>query len=157
MILVVSGIVAGILGTAAMDLMNYLFSRAGMISKIDIGVIGRMAAGWTKGRFYYRSPDEIEQIDHDIFYGYLAHYAIGVGFALPYVMVWDLIIGGSPSPAWTIVYGIVTTAGPYFLIYPSMGLGIFGRRSPEGIKSTYSSLANHFFFGIGMAAGILMV
>jgi hypothetical protein len=79
-------------------------------------MIGRMTVGWTKGRFYYRTPDEIEQSDNDIFYGYVAHYAIGIGFAIPYVIVWDLIIGGSASPTWAIVYGVATTAGPYFLL-----------------------------------------
>jgi hypothetical protein len=32
-----------------------------------------------------------------------------------------------------------------------MGYGIFGLKSPEGIKSPLSSFANHLFFGIGMA------
>jgi uncharacterized membrane protein YeaQ/YmgE (transglycosylase-associated protein family) len=157
MSLIVSGIVAGVLGTLAMDLLNHLFARTRMISKIDIGMIGRMAAGWSQGRFYYRHPDEIVQIDNEVFFGYVSHYAIGIGFAIPYVIAWDLFIGGPASPMWAIVYGVVTTAGPYFLIYPSMGLGILGRRSPDGIKSSLSSLANHFFFGVGMAAGIVIV
>jgi hypothetical protein len=36
-------------------------------------------------------------------------------------------------------------------------VGVFGRRSPEGIKSTFSSLANHFFFGVGMAISIAIL
>lgn len=44
--LVVAGVVGGVLGTVAMDLLNLLFARAGIISKIDVGMIGRMAVGW---------------------------------------------------------------------------------------------------------------
>jgi hypothetical protein len=50
MYLVVTGVVAGVLGTLAMDSLNHLFARAGMIIKIDVGGIGRMAVGWTHGR-----------------------------------------------------------------------------------------------------------
>jgi hypothetical protein len=32
-----------------------------------------------------------------------------------------------------------------------MGFGAFGKRSPDGIKAVLSSLANHFFYGIGLA------
>jgi hypothetical protein len=38
-----------------------------------------------------------------------------------------------------------------------MGFGMFGRRSPEGIKSPLSSLANHLFFGVDMAVGVALV
>jgi hypothetical protein len=38
-----------------------------------------------------------------------------------------------------------------------MGLGVFGRRSPDGIKAPLSSLANHLFFGVGMAVAVALV
>ena len=128
-----------------------------MIAKIDVGMIGRMAVGWAHGRFCYRHPDEIEQVSNEILYGYVAHYAIGVGFAIPYVLGWNLLVGGTASPVWAIAYGVATTAGSWFFIFPSMGLGALGRRSPEGIRSPLSSLANHLFFGVGMAIGIALV
>jgi hypothetical protein len=155
--LIVKGIVAGVIGTLMMDSLNHLFFRMGLISKIDVGMIGRMAVGWTHGRFYYRHPDEIEKVSNAVPYGYVAHYAIGVGLAIPYVFGWHLLIGGCASPIWAIAYGVTTTAGSWFFIFPSIGLGILGRRSPEGVKSPLSSLANHLFFGVGMAIGIALI
>jgi uncharacterized membrane protein YeaQ/YmgE (transglycosylase-associated protein family) len=155
--LIFIGLLAGVLGTLVMDLLNYLFARAGIISKIDIGMIGRMAAGWTRGHFYYNHPDEVKKIDNEVFYGYLAHYGIGVGFSLPYVLGWNLLIGGIPSPESSILYGIATTAGSWLFIYPSIGQGVCGLRSAEGIRSCLSSLANHLFFGIGMAIALALV
>jgi hypothetical protein len=35
-----------------------------------------------------------------------------------------------------------------------MGLGIFGGKSPEGVRALLSSLANHTFFGAGMALAV---
>ena len=155
--LVIAGVVAGVLGTLVMDLGNLLLARAKIISKIDVGMIGRMAAGWARGRFRYGHPNEMDKVANERLYGYVTHHAIGVGLAIPYVLGWDLLIGGPASPAWALVYGVATTAASYFFVFPSMGLGVFGRRSPEGIKTPLSSLANHLFYGVGLAVGIALV
>ena len=150
------GIVAGVLGTSVMDFLNHLFSRTGVLSKIDVRMIGRMSAGWARGRFCYRHPDEMKPVANEMLYGYITHYAIGVGLALIYVLGWKFLVGGSASPLWALVYGVATTAASYVLVYPSMGLGVCGRRSPEGIKNPLSSLANHLFYGVGLAIAVAL-
>jgi uncharacterized membrane protein YeaQ/YmgE (transglycosylase-associated protein family) len=107
--LVVTGVVAGVLGTMAMDSLNLLFSRTGMISKIDVGMIGRMAVGWVRGRFRYGHPSEMEQVANEKLWGYFTHYTIGVFLAVPYVLGWDLLVGGPASPVWALAYGVATT------------------------------------------------
>lgn len=154
--LILTGVVAGMLGTLVMDSLNHLFARTGMLSKIDVGMIGRMFAGWARGRFRYRHPGEMEQVANEKLYGYVAHYAIGVGLALTYVLGWSLLVGGPASPVWALVYGVATTVASLFFVYPSMGLGLAGKRSPEGVKSPLSSLANHLFFGMGMAVAVAL-
>jgi len=154
--LIVTGVVAGVLGTLAMDSMNHLLARTGILLRIDVGMIGRMSAGWVRGRFRYRHPGEMEQVANETFYGYVTHYTIGVGLAIPFVLGWDLLIGGLAPPVWTLFYGVTTTVASVFLVYPSMGLGVFGRRSPDGIRAPLSSLANHFFFGVGMAVAVVL-
>ena len=155
--LVVTGIAAGVLGTIAMDLLNILFSRAGLILRIDITMIGRMSAGWSRGRFYYSHPGEMEPAANEQAIGYISHYLIGVCLAVPFVVGWGAIVEGPVSPAWIFAYGIATTVASVLVVYPLMGLGLFGRRSPEGIRGPLSSLANHIFFGAGMAASVVIV
>ncbi len=121
--LVVTGVVAGVLGTLVMDLLNLLFARTGMLSKIDVGMIGRMAVGWSRGRFRYGHPSEMEQVANEMLYGYVTHYTIGVGLAVPYVLGWDLLVGGPASPVWALAYGVATTVASLFFVFPSMGLG----------------------------------
>ena len=154
---VYTGVLAGVLGTLAMDVLNHLFAWAGVLLKIDVAMIGRMSAGWALGRFCYRHPEEMEPTAHEMLYGYLTHYAIGVGFALTYVLGWDLLVGGPASPIWALAYGFATTIVSLFLVYPSMGLGVFGRRSPEPVKSFFSPMANHLFYGMGMAVAVALV
>ena len=137
-----------------MDIFNHLFARTGMISRIEVKMIGRMLAGWANGRFRYRHPGEMEQVANEMLYGYLTHYAIGVVLAIIFVLGWYLLVGGPASPVWALAYGIATTVASWFFVYPCMGLGVFGCRSPDGIKASLSSLANHLFFGLGMAVAV---
>ena len=155
--LVVAGVVAGVLGTLVMDSLNLLLARAGIISKIDVGMIGRMAVGWARGRFRYGHPSKMEKVANEMLYGYVTHYTIGVGLAVPYVLGGDLLVGGPASPVWAPAYGVATTVASYFFVFPSMGLGVFGRRSPEGLRAPLSALANHLFYGLGIAVGIALV
>ena len=147
-------VVAGLVGTLVMDALNALVSRTKLISRIDVGMIGRMAAGWARGRFCYSSPNEMQQVQNEALIGLGTHYAIGVALSLPFVIGWSFLLGGLPSPLWTLGYGIATTAASWFFVYPSMGLGAFGLQSPEGMKATFSSLANHLFYGLGLAFGV---
>jgi hypothetical protein len=154
--LLLTGILAGVLGTLAMDLLNNLVARTGVFLKIDVAMIGRMAVGWMHGRFRYNHPDEMEQVPNEMVYGYLAHFAIGVGLAIPFVLFWELCVGGPLSPIWAVIYGVTTTAASFFFVYPAMGLGAFGRRSPERVKAFISPLANHLFYGIGLSVGAIL-
>ena len=115
-----SGNVAGVLGALAMDALNPLFSRAGLLTKIDVAMIGRMAAGWTHGRFRYGHPGELAPVTNEAICGYLAHFAIGVALAVPFLHGWDLLVGGPASPLWALAYGLATTAASWFFVYPRM-------------------------------------
>lgn len=156
MSLVVMGVVAGVSGTLAMDLLNLLLARTGMISRIDVRTIGRMAGGWARGRFRYGHPSEMKHLANELLYGYVTHYTIGVSLALPYVLGWALWVGGTASPIWAVAYGVATTVASWFFVFPCMGFGMLGRHSPEGLKAPLSSLANHSFYGVGVAVGIAL-
>jgi hypothetical protein len=94
-------------------------------------MIGRMAVGWAHGHFRYRYPSEIEQVANEKLYGSITHYTIGGGLAITYVLGWDFLVGGPALPVWALVYGVATTLASLFFVFPSMGLGVLGRRSPR--------------------------
>jgi hypothetical protein len=152
-----AGIVIGSIGTVAMDTLNSIAARTGLIQKIDVAMIGRMAAGWMRGRFRYGNPIEMKQISNELFYGYLAHFAIGIGLAVPFLIVWDICTSKPVSPIIAVVYGVLTTGASFFFVYPTMGLGIFGMKSTERIKAFISPIANHAFYGIGLAGGVFLM
>ena len=154
--LILTGVIVGVIGTLAMDLLNHLFARTGVLLRIDVGMIGRMSAGWARGRFCYSHPSEMKPVANEKLIGYITHYSIGVALAIPFVLVWAYFFGGPVSPVWALAYGIATTVASVFFVYPSMGFGVFGMRSPEGIRAPLSSLANHIFFGAGMAVAVAL-
>lgn len=153
---VATAVVAGVFGTLAMDVLNLLLARVGMVSRIDVAMIGRMAGGWAGGRFRYGHPREMKHLTNERLYGFVTHHIIGVSLALLYVIGWALLVGGPASPRWAFAYGVATTVASWFFVFPSMGFGMLGRRSPEGLKAPLSSLANHAFYGVGMAVGIAL-
>jgi len=152
--LIAAGVVAGVLGTLVMDALNRLFAGIGFISRIDVRMIGRMTAGWARGRVRYRDPAEVAEVANEALLGHVAHYVIGVVLAMAYVLGWATLIGGPVSPTWALVYGAATTMASLLFVFPCMGLGLFGRRFPEGVRAPASALANHVFYGLGMAIGI---
>jgi Protein of unknown function (DUF2938) len=154
---ILTGVVAGLVGTLVMDALNIVAAQTQQISRIDVAMIGRMAAGWARGRFWYASPSEMQQVHNEALIGIITHYTVGVVFSVPFVVGWSLLVGGSPTPAWALLYGIATTVASWFFVYPSTGMGAFGRLSPESRKATLSSVANHLFYGVGLAIGIALV
>jgi hypothetical protein len=155
--LFVAGVGSGVLATVVMDVLNRLVARTGILSRMDMGTLGRMAAGWVRGHFRYGHPQEIAPVANEGLYGVATHYTIGVSFALAYLVGWNLWVGGPASPVWALPYGVATTAASWFLVYPAMGLGVCGRRSPDGIKAPLSSLVNHVFYGVGLAMGTALL
>jgi len=154
--LILTGIAAGVLGTLVMDSLNQLFARNGMLLKIDVARIGRLSAGWARGRFRYQNPGEVPEAPNEKPIGYLAHYGIGIVLALVYVVGWDRAVGGPVSPVWAVAYGTATTVIAWFFLLPSIGLGVCGWNSPDGYQAPLSSLVNHVFFGLGMALVIAL-
>lgn len=122
----------------------------------NIGMIGRMAVGWAHGHFRYGHPGEMQEVANEKLWGYLTHFAIGVGLAVPFILGWDLVVGGLVSPGWVFAYGVATTVASWFFVYPSMGLGLCGRKSPDGVKAALSSLTNHVFYAVGLAVGVAL-
>lgn len=155
--LVMTALVVGVVGTGVMDAGNSLLARWGVIARIDLRLLGRMARGWTRGRFRYTDPGEMEEVPYEWAAGVATHYWIGVGLAIPYLLGWKLFASGPASPGLAILYGIGTTGASWFLVYPSMGFGPLGLRSPEGWKAAQSSLCNHLFYGLGLAVGLLVM
>ena len=89
--------------------------------------------------------------------GWIAHYSIGVVFALVFVVLVmdDWLARPTFLPA--LLYGLVSVIFPFFIMQPSFGLGIAASRTPRPAQARLKSLMTHTVFGIGMYSCALIV
>ena len=82
--------------------------------------------------------------------GWVAHYTIGVLFALGFV---GLVSGDSlarPTLRPALLFGIGTVVFPFFILQPSLGLGLAASRTPKPAQARLKSLVTHTVFGLGL-------
>jgi uncharacterized membrane protein YagU involved in acid resistance len=82
--------------------------------------------------------------------GWIAHYSIGVVFALAFIVLTSDEWLARPTLLPALLYGIVTVAFPFFIMQPSFGLGIAASRAPKPQQARLKSLATHTVFGLGL-------
>jgi hypothetical protein len=82
--------------------------------------------------------------------GWMAHYSIGVAFALVFVT----LVSGEwlARPTWppALLFGIATVVFPYFIMQPSLGLGVAASRASRPAQARLKSLMSHAVFGAGL-------
>ena len=49
-----------------------------------------------------------------------------------------------------VLYGIGTVVFPFFILQPSLGLGVAGSRTPKPMQARLKSLMTHTVFGAGL-------
>jgi hypothetical protein len=54
-----------------------------------------------------------------------------------------------------VAYGIATVVFPFFILQPSLGLGIAASKTPKPMQARLKSLATHTIFGIGLYVSAL--
>jgi hypothetical protein len=148
---VVLGAVAiGLGATLVMDLWNLLLKRAFSIPSLDYCVLGRWLGHMPGGTFRHASITAAPQKPFECTVGWIAHYTTGVTFALVFVALAssDWLVRPTVLPA--LLYGIGTVVFPFFIMQPSLGLGIAASRTPRPTQARLKSLVTHTVFGVGL-------
>ncbi len=82
--------------------------------------------------------------------GWLAHYAIGIGFALLLLIIWGIAWARTPTIGPALMVGLGTIVAPWFVMQPAMGAGIAASRTPNPGAARLRNLAAHAMYGIGL-------
>lgn len=144
---------AGIIGmgsTLLMDLWNLFLKHAFQLSSLNYCLLGRWFAYMPTGTFRHTSIAAATPRPHECPLGWIAHYSIGVSLAVTFVLL--------ATPAWlerptvlpALLYGLGTVVFPFFILQPSLGLGIASARSPKPAYARLKSLGTHALFGLGL-------
>lgn len=142
--------IAGMGATLLMDLWLLLLKRAG-VATLDFALLGRWVGHLLlHARLAHPSIRAAAPLAGETLLGWLTHYAVGIGFALPLL----LLDGGGwlqqPRLLPALAWGLLTVAAPLLLMQPAMGAGIASRRTATPLRNCARSLLNHAVYGVGL-------
>lgn len=136
--------------TLVMDLWGAFLKHTFNIPSPNYCLVGRWLRYMPEGVFHHGSIATAPKKSAECTVGWIAHYAIGVIFALVLVLLaspqWPL----KPTVLPAMILGLATVAIPFLVMQPSIGLGIAASKTPNPTQARLRSLMNHAVFGLGL-------
>ena len=146
----VSAILMGLGATLTFDLWGVFLKLVFRITPSNICLVGRWLLYMPEGIFRHSTIVSSPQKSAECRVGWIAHYLIGITFAIAFVV----LVGNNwlqhPTLIPAIGFGIVTVLAPFFIMQPSFGLGFAASKTPNPTQARLRSLMNHTVFGIGL-------
>lgn len=153
-------VAVGLLSTVIMDLGGGLGLLLGIAGRgprrMGHELIGRWVGYMFRGKFKHADILATQPLRGELIFGILVHDLIGTILALFYFGFLGITHILSTALI-AIAYGLATTVFPWFLMFPSEGMGWLGRNAPDNAHLDRASLFNHAFFGFGLALWIALL
>lgn len=152
-----AAVAIGIGATLIMDLWNLFLKRAFGIPSLNYCLLGRWFLHMPTGTFRHANINVAPRKSRECTVGWIAHYSIGVTLAVIFVALVSDEWLARPTLLPALLYGIGTVTFPYFVMQPSLGLGIASSRTANPTQARLKSLATHAIFGVGLHVTGLVV
>lgn len=147
---VVEAVLVGLGATLLIDLWALFLRRAFSIPSLNYCLLGRWVLYIPGGTIVHESISATPEKPHECTVGWIAHYLIGTGFALLFVLLASGSWLARPTLLPALAFGIATTLVPFFIMQPSFGLGFAASKTPNPNKARLKSLMTHTVFGVGL-------
>ena len=148
------GLIVCVLDTFTMDVVAVIALRLGIAGRgprrTGPDLIGRWIGYLLRGKFRHTDILQTPPLRGELVLGLAAHYLIGIVLTLVYLGLLA-VAHARPTALSAILYGTATTVLPWFLMFPSQGMGWLGRDAPGDAHLARTSLFNHIVFGLGIA------
>ena len=146
----ISAILIGLGATLTTDLWALFLSRAFMIPAPNYCLVGRWLRTMPEGIFRHSNIAFAPQKSAECTVGWIAHYMIGITFAIAFVALAGNNWLQHPTLIPAIIFGVVTVLMPFFIMQPSFGLGLAASKTSNPAQVRLRSLMNHIAFGVGL-------
>jgi uncharacterized membrane protein YagU involved in acid resistance len=147
----------GLGATLTFDIWALFLKYAFKITPSNFCLVGRWIRYLPEGIVRHSNLVSTSQKSRECIVGWIAHYLIGITFAVGFV----IFVGSNwlqhPTLIPALIFGIVTVLVPFFIIQPSFGLGIAASKTSDPLQARLRSLMNHIVFGIGLYLFALLV
>jgi len=155
---VLAGAIAiGIGATLLMDLWNLFLKRTFGVPSLNYCLLGRWLRHMPGGTLRHAAITAAAQKPRECTVGWVAHYTIGVVFALGFIGLTSGDWLTRPTVLPALLYGLATVLFPFLIMQPSLGLGVAASRTPNPMQARLKSLVTHTVFGIGLYLSALGV
>ena len=144
------GVLVGIAGTVTMDVLAGVSRKLGLAMGAKGQWVGRWYLGIARGRFVHADIRSAPECPGEKRAALVGHYVIGIVLAVLYVFGMELAGLSPASFVVAVCYGLGTCVFPWFLVFPALGFGVFGRKGPHELKLFAASVLNHFWYGLGL-------
>lgn len=148
--LLVRAVVIGTGATAFLDLWSTARQRLFGVPAPDYGLVGRWFGHMRHGRFHHDAIATAPSASDERIIGWVAHYAIGVAFAVVLLYAWGDAWACRPSIVPAMIVGVGSVAAPFLVMQPAMGAGVAASRTPSPATARVRSLVTHTVFGLGL-------
>ena len=146
----IRAILIGLGATFTFDLWASFLKHAFKITPSNICLVGRWLRYMPEGIFKHSNIAASPQKSAECTLGLIAHYMIGIMFAIAFIA----LVGNNwlqhPTLIPAIIFGVITVLAPFFLMHPSFGLGFAASKTSNPTQARFRSLMNHTAFGIGL-------
>lgn len=154
---ILGSIAIGIGASLLMDGWNLLLKRVFGIPSLNYCMLGRWLRHIPAGTFRHTRIADASPKSFECMVGWIAHYSIGIMFALMFVLFTPGDWLARPTLLPALLFGVGTVVFPFFILQPSLGLGIASSRTPNPLQARLKSLMTHTVFGIGLYLCALVV
>jgi hypothetical protein len=144
--------VVGVGGTILLDLYALMMSRLLGAPAANWAMVGRWIGNMAHGQFVQAAMSEAAPFKGELAIGWIAHYAIGIGYGLLLIKLWGKVWLERPTLLPPVLLAWALLVAPYFIMMPGMGMGIAGSRTPKPNATRLKSVIGHSIFGLGMYA-----
>jgi hypothetical protein len=149
-IYIISAFAVGIGATFILDLWYLFLSRVFNFPSPNYCLVGRWLLYMPGGTFKHKSITAATEKDSECAVGWIAHYAIGIGFAITFVALASPKWLQQPTVLPALLWGVATVVMPLFVMQPAFGLGVASSKTPKPIQARVRSLMTHTVFGLGL-------
>ena len=146
----IGAVAVGLGATLFMDLWALFLKRAFDTPSANYCLVGRWFRHMPEGTYVHTSIANSSQKSFECTVGWIAHYVIGVVYALVLVALVSGNWLARPTLLPALLFGIGTVLVPFLVMQPSFGLGIAASRAPNPTQARLRSLMAHISFGVGL-------